>query len=115
MKKIVIHITFFLLIGIISGCMGLGSKPSGLVPVHLTENSDSSVNASFDSSVENILSKKLPLELKLGARYEKIETTQYVLPAVATLIAQGKMKVVASQEKSADGSIKSSYSFELNN
>lgn len=119
MKKIITYILVVLMIGIISGCKSTtsqsSSNQSSLVAVHLTKNSDNSVNAAFDSSTENILNKNVLLEIKLGGKWENIETTQYVLPAVAALIAQGKMKVVVTQEKTLDGGIKSSISFEMNN
>lgn len=117
MKNLINSFAIVLSIILVFGCGSTGNNGSsekrGLVPVHLTANSDSSANVSFDSSIENILNKEVPLEFKAGARWQSIETTQYVLPAVAILIAQGKMKVTVSQEKTSDGGIKNSISFEL--
>lgn len=115
MKNLLVCLTVLTFILFLSGCPNKNPDPkpkAGLVPVHITKNSDTSANISFDSEIENVLEKEIPLEFKAGAKWEQIKTTQYVLPAMAALIAQGKMKVVVSQEKTADGGIKSSISFE---
>ena len=93
---------FLVLLTSIFFLMGCESNnDDGLVEVHLTKSSDSKANVTIDSDAEDI-TKTIPIEFELGGSWQQLKTTHFVTKGFASLIEQGKVKIIATN----DGSVK---------